>query len=181
MDNHAAGPASRVGLRSSFLDGMSCAASTVNIVTTAGPAGRAGLTVSAMASVSAETEKPTLLICVHGRGAAAQTIINNGTFCVNILREDQVHIADCFAGRTGLDNGDRFSCAKWSLGATGAPRLIEALVSFDCRLSTTQLVGAHYVLFGSVENVMRSGDGNPLVYSRRAYGISARTCPVTAP
>lgn len=172
MSSNALGPAGAVELRKSFLEGMSCAASTVNVVTTAGSAGRAGLTVSAMASVSAETEKPTLLICVRGDGATAQTIIKNKTFCVNILRDDQVHIADCFAGRTKLDNGDRFSCAEWSIGATGAPRLVDALVSFDCRLSTTQRVGAHYVLFGSVEGIVQSDDGNPLVYSRRAYGIS---------
>ena len=41
-------------LRQRFLDGMSQAAATVNVVTTDGPAGRYGVTVSAMSSVSAE-------------------------------------------------------------------------------------------------------------------------------
>ncbi len=162
---------SRADLRQSFLDGMSCAASTVYVVTTAGPVGRAGLTVSAMASVSAETEKPTLLICVRSGGAAAQTIVNNKRFCVNVLRDDQVHIADCFAGRAPSEIDDRFSCAEWSPGTTGAPRLVDALVSFDCLLSSAQLVGSHYVIFGSVEDVYRGYDGIPLVYSKRAYGI----------
>jgi flavin reductase (DIM6/NTAB) family NADH-FMN oxidoreductase RutF len=159
----------RDNLRTSFLDGMSCAASTVNVVTTEGPAGRAGLTVSAMASVSAETEKPTLLICVRSEGAAAQTIINNKTFCVNVLRDVQIHVADCFAGRTKVDAGDRFSCAIWSPGTTGAPRLLDALVSFDCILSSVQPVGAHHVIFGSVEDVVRGDDGQPLIYSNRSY------------
>lgn len=171
MSNRTFVPEGCTELRQSFLDGMSCAASTVNVVTTSGPAGRAGLTVSAMASVSAETEKPTLLICVRSGGAAAQTIVNNKTFCVNVLRNDQVHIADRFAGRTPPDIVDRFSCAEWSAGTTGAPRLVDALVSFDCMLSSTQLVGAHYVLFGSVEGVIQGDDGIPLVYSKRAYGI----------
>ncbi len=49
-------------LRQDFLDGMSCVAATVNVVATDGPAGRAGVTVSAMSSVSADTEKPVLLV-----------------------------------------------------------------------------------------------------------------------
>ena len=52
-------------LRQSFLEGMSHVASTVNIITTDGPEGRAGVTVSAMSSVSPDTPKPSLLVCVH--------------------------------------------------------------------------------------------------------------------
>lgn len=48
-------------LRARFLGGMAAAACTVNVVTTDGAAGRFGVTVSAMASVSADTERPTLL------------------------------------------------------------------------------------------------------------------------
>ena len=43
-------------LRQDFLQGMSFVAATVNVVTTDGPAGRSGVTVSAMSSVSADTE-----------------------------------------------------------------------------------------------------------------------------
>ena len=63
-------------IRDSFLQGMSRAAQTVNIVTTDGPAGRAGVTVSAMASVSADTPQPTLLVCVH---ELAQAVARSGT------------------------------------------------------------------------------------------------------
>ncbi|EBA01956.1 flavin reductase-like, FMN-binding protein [Rhodobacterales bacterium HTCC2150] len=86
-------------LRQGFLTGMSCAACTVNIVTTDGPAGRAGVTVSAMSSVSADTPKPTLLVCVHHLSPAADLILENGVFCVNVLRDDQGYISDTFAGR----------------------------------------------------------------------------------
>ena len=174
MNDCTSRPQSLANLRQSFLDGMSCAASTVNVVTTSGCAGRAGLTVSAMASVSAETEKPTLLICVRSDGLAVRTIVENKLFCVNVLRSDQANIADQFAGRVRPDMGDRFSCAEWLSGATGAPRLIGALVSFDCLLSSIQLVGAHFVLFGSVEEVVHGNEGIPLVYSKRAYGLAHR-------
>jgi len=62
--------------RDLFIEGMSHAASTVNIVTTDGPAGRAGVTVSAMCSVTADA--PTLLVCVHQKSAACEAILANG-------------------------------------------------------------------------------------------------------
>ena len=85
MNAHASPPS----LRQLFLDGMSRAAATVSVVATDGPAGRAGVTVSAMASVSADGESPTLLVCVHHLSPAAATIIGNGAFCVNVLRREQ--------------------------------------------------------------------------------------------
>jgi flavin reductase len=72
-------------LRDRFLQGMSCAAATVNVVTTDGPAGRSGVTVSAMSSVSADGNAPTLLVCVHEKSPTARTIIENGCFCVNVF------------------------------------------------------------------------------------------------
>ena len=58
-------------LRAQFLSGMSHAAATVNVVTTDGPGGKFGVTVSAMSSVSADTPKPTMLVCVHNASPAA--------------------------------------------------------------------------------------------------------------
>ena len=63
-----------IDLRDRFLQGMSCAAATVNVVTTDGPGGRAGVTVSAMSSVSADGDAPTLLVCVHEKSPTARTI-----------------------------------------------------------------------------------------------------------
>ncbi|MDQ0469590.1 flavin reductase family protein [Labrys wisconsinensis] len=161
-------------LRQRFLAGMSSAACTVNVVTTDGPAGRFGVTVSAMASVSADTPRPTLLVCVHERSAAARAIIANGVFCVNVLRDDQAHISDCFAGRWKTADGDKFSCADWTADATGAPRVVDPLVAFGCRLTAMQQVGTHHVLFGAVEDIFTAGEGAPLIYANRAYGRPAR-------
>ena len=80
-------------------------------------AGRAGVTVSAMASVSAEG--PTLLVCVHHKSPAAAAILENGVFCVNVLRDDQSHVADTFAGRLPPGEGGKFACAEWIGGVTG--------------------------------------------------------------
>ncbi len=161
-------------LRQQFLAGMSNAAATVNVVTTDGPAGRFGVTVSAMASVSADTPKPTLLVCVHNKSSAAAAILANGVFCVNVLRDDQSYISDTFAGRIKTADGDKFSCAHWVNDITGSPRVIDPLVGFGCRVTHSELIGTHHVVFGAVEEIFTAGSGSPLIYANRAYGTPAR-------
>lgn len=167
-------------LKQQFFDGMSQAACTVNVVTTDGAAGRAGVTVSAMASVSADTPKPTLLVCVHHLSPAAALILENQVFCVNVLRDDQSYISDTFAGRLKTDDGDKFSCVGWTSQVTGAPRVVDPLVAFDCRLLSSQQVGTHYVFFGSVEDLFVAEAGSPLIYANRAYGTPSRIDPPRA-
>jgi flavin reductase (DIM6/NTAB) family NADH-FMN oxidoreductase RutF len=153
---------------------MSYAASTVNVVTTDGPAGRGGVTVSAMTSVSADGPKPTLLVCVHKETNSVQRLLKNEVFCVNMLKDNQSHISDVFAGRTGASGEEKFECANWTRGTTGAPRVVDPLVAFDCKLFTTTLVGTHFVLIGEVASVFASERGSPLLYSQRGYGRAER-------
>lgn len=161
----------RDSLRERFLAGMSAAACTVNIVTTDGAAGRFGVTVSAMASISADGERPTLLACIHHRSAAAEGILRNGVFCLNILRADQSHISDNFGGRPADPLVDKFDCAEWAGTPSGAPRIADSLVAFDCRLISGERVGTHHIFIGAVEHVFASDDGQPLIYSNRRYGM----------
>lgn len=163
-------------LRTQFLDGMSHAASTVSVVTTDGAAGRAGVTVSAMCSVSADP--PSLLVCVHHMSQAAQVILDNGSFCVNVLRDEQSWISDVFGGRRPPPEGeDRFSCAEWQTSDCGAPALADALVVFDCELQKSDRFGSHFVFIGHITGIKSNRHGSPLIYANRAYGI-ARELPV---
>jgi flavin reductase (DIM6/NTAB) family NADH-FMN oxidoreductase RutF len=164
-------------LRQDFLDGMSFVAATVNVVATDGPAGRAGVTVSAMSSVSADTDKPVLLVCVNDNSSGAAPIISNGVFTVNILRDDQAFVSDTFAGRYGDKGEDKFLCARWERGATGSPVLRGALASFDCRLVEDRVVGQHHVLFGEVQQVHLAEQGRALVYANRSYSAAFRLPP----
>jgi flavin reductase (DIM6/NTAB) family NADH-FMN oxidoreductase RutF len=161
-------------LRQRFLSGMSHAACTVNVVTTDGPSGRHGVTVSAMVSVSADTPQPTLLVCVHHLSPVADALLANGVFCVNVLREDQTHISESFAGRTAARGDAKFDCTRWISQSTGAPRVLDALVAFDCRVTASERVGSHFVVFGSVQDIFVAGEGAPLIYANRAYGVPQR-------
>lgn len=165
-------------LKQDFLNGMSCVAATVNVVATDGPGGRAGVTVSAMSSVSADTEKPVLLVCVNDNSAGAAPIIRNGVFTVNILRDDQSFVSDTFAGRYGDKGEAKFDCAQWQIGTTGAPVLMGALASFDCKLIEDRIVGQHHVFFGEVQQVHLAERGRALIYANRSYSTALSLPPL---
>ena len=153
-------------LRDAFLHAMSRCAATVSVVTTDGPAGRAGMTVSAMTSVSADGDAPTMLICVNRGARAADPILRNGCFAINVLEAEQQAVADSFAGRT--DAADRFADVAWSVAETGAP-ILDGLAGFDCTVQSADLVGTHHVVIGAVRAVRVAESGNPLIYGMRSY------------
>lgn len=157
-------------MRTKFLEGMSRAASSVTLVTTDGRAGRGGITVSAMTSVSADSDFPSLLVCVNASSRCASLIERNGIFCVNLLNSAQVRLSDIFAGRVQLPDGDRFSCTQWHIMETGAPALQDALASFDCFLTKALEYASHRVFFGEVRAVALNEPSQALLYSNRMYG-----------
>ncbi len=156
--------------RDSFVAAMRQAATGVTVVTTAGMAGRLGVTVSAMSSVSAEP--PLLLVCVHRGSPVCEAILENGSFCVNILHENQRNISDVFAGQIRSEIGSRFDYGSWLSLVTGAPALNDAAAAFDCRVEASHDHGTHRVFVGRVVE-SRCGEGRPLVYCDRSYGSLA--------
>ena len=166
--------------RQKFLNGMSRAAATVNIVTTDGDAGRSGVTVSAMSSVSADAKLPVILVCLHHQGKAVPNILENGAFVVNVLREDQSFISDTFAGRRQTADGDAFSCVSWTSMSTGCPRIVDPLVAFDCKILDANRVGTHYVVMGEVQDIFIADSGRPLIFANRSYGSAERILPFAA-
>ena len=164
----------RASNRDRFISGMSHAANTVSVVTTDGPEGRSGVTVSSMSSVSADSARPTLLVCVHHLSPVCNGILGNRVFCVNLLRDDQSFVADTFAGRTVPAGNDKFSCTTWTRARTGAPVAINHLVAFDCELIQNFRVGSHIIFVGQVvETVIHEGY-SPLIYANRGYGTPMR-------
>jgi len=152
--------------RSDYVDAMSRAANSVNVVTTNGADGPVGVTVSAATSVTAEP--PTLLVCIHEKSGAASAILANGVFCLNILTAKQQDISQLFAGLVPDAPQDRFDKKLWSQLKTGCPVLKDGLAVFDCRLDAVLKEGTHYIFVGQVV-AANKGKGLPLVYSHRAY------------
>lgn len=155
-------------LRTDFINAMGTLVSTVSIVTTDGIAGPAGATVSAMSSVSADGDAPTLLVCLHHEATATAAILKNNCFCVNALQAGQTKIANVFASSVEPPDGNKFAIATFNTVVTGAPVLEGGLASFDCTLQSHERIGTHHVMIGAVRAVT-SGEGSPLLYGKRAY------------
>lgn len=156
-------------LKNQFLEGMSRAAASVSVVTTDGPAGRAGVTVSAMTSISADGNTPTMLVCLNAASGTLPLVLENGCFAINVLSTEQNRISDIFSSRTEAPGGDKFNCTPHLPGPTGAPRLTDALVSFDCKLISAEKVGSHHICIGAVKAVETAQSGSPLLYGMRRY------------
>ena len=156
-------------LRQPFLDAMSQLTNSVCVVTTDGNAGKAGTTVTAMTPVSADSETPSLLICLHADSQTAQAIAKNGVFAVNVLSEGQSDLAECFAGRNGSTGPGKYDGVKFEAGITGCARLDEAVAVFDCRMKLQQAWGTHIIFIGEVADVVLNAQSQVLTYTKRKY------------
>ncbi len=151
--------------RDLFRLGMRRVSGTVTVVTTTAPDGeRRGVTATAFCSLSADP--PSVIACINRETWVGQLAPVSGNFCVNVLSAEQQDVAETFAGRAGLAAGERFSVGCWHAGASGAPVLEGALVSFDCTLSSAVDHATHVILIGHVIDTVTEPDGGEaLIYA----------------
>ncbi len=153
--------------RESFRDAMARLGAAVNVVTTVGPAGPCGLTASAVCSVT--DDPPTLLLCINRDSDMNEAFKASGILCVNTLAASQEPLSPLFAGFTHVPQQLRFAPGEWTSLVTGAPVLIGAVVSFDCRVTQSTEVGTHTVFFCDVEAIQASEANEGLIYFGRSY------------
>jgi len=161
--------------RPAFLEAMSRVTSAVSIVTTDGSFGRAGATISSLVSISADTMRPTVLICLKRDSRTALAVREHQSLCINVLGADQEAAANAFANRSTDRGSQKFAEFEWATGSTGAPRLADAAVTLDCWVARTMSIGLHNVFFVEVEDVVIGRDVASLLYAHRAYCTSAET------
>ncbi|MER6165518.1 flavin reductase family protein [Streptomyces violaceorubidus] len=137
-------------------------ATGVTVVTAAAPAGPAGFTCQSFTSLSLD---PLLVSLAPARTSRTWPLIRAaGTFCVNVLAEDQRTVSDAFAGSTA----DRFGSVDWSPGPRGVPLLADACAWFVCELLTEYEGGDHTIAVARVRD-FRAGTGDPLVFHHGRY------------
>jgi flavin reductase (DIM6/NTAB) family NADH-FMN oxidoreductase RutF len=134
----------------------------VTVITTLDRGVCYGTTASALSSVC--LEPPTLLICMNHSSRTGQAIVRSGHFAVNVLGEDQGAIARHFAHR-----GSDFRGHTTKSGRRGPPLLVDALASFECRVTEAVEAGTHTVMIGAVEGV-DGRYGMPLAYFSGQFG-----------
>jgi flavin reductase (DIM6/NTAB) family NADH-FMN oxidoreductase RutF len=139
-------------------------ATGVTVVTSLDGDRPVGLAVNSFTSVSLE---PALVaFCVATRSATWPQLRATGSFCVNILAEDQEALSRAFASH-GLD---RFSGVGWRPAPSGAPILGGALAWVDCTVEAEYPAGDHIIVVGRVAELDLAHEGRPLVFYRGGYG-----------
>ena len=99
----------------------------VTVITAMTEEGPVGLTVGSFFSVS--LEPPLVAFCAGHSSTTYPKLRPVGTFCVNVLAEDQEHVSRLFAGR----GSDRFAGVGWRPATTPARR--------TCRRPSTRRPG----------------------------------------
>ena len=86
---------------------------------------------------------------------------------VNVLAEGHRTLSALFGGKTPML--ERFNAASWEPTESGAPRLADAIVAFDCRIASAVDVGTHAVLICEVIDISQGEVSSPLFYFDRDY------------
>ena len=152
--------------RDAFITAMQQVAATVTVVTTDGPAGMAGATVSAFTSLSADP--PSVLVCLKADSRIAQTVRDNGVFCVNVLSEDGVELAANFAGAFDQTKPNRFQ--GLDITQTEEGPILPRATAFTCSLDHSVIHGSHAICVGNVTGISNAGE-KPLTYMSGAFHV----------
>lgn len=116
--------------------------------------------------VSLSLEPPFVALAPAKSSTSWPRIARAGSFCINILSEDQAELGHRFAA----SGGDKFSGLSWREAPTGAPLLKGVLAWVDCELELAHDAGDHEIVIGRVQAVGEPpARGRPLVYFRSGY------------
>lgn len=122
-----------------------------------------GLAVGSFFSVSLD---PALVGFAVGKSSSSwPAIAESGSFCVNILGDDQEDVCRVFASSAD----DKFSSIGWSASETGSPRIDGVLAWIDCDIDTVHDAGDHLIVVGAVRGLDTEAEGDPLIFFRGGY------------
>ncbi len=126
--------------------------------------GRAhGMIINSLTSVS--LHPPIMLWCLANSSNAFKVFTQAPAFSLNILRSDDHEVAQRFSKR-----GDRIIPPEHICTMdTGAPVLLEALASLDCRLRLRQPMGDHEVIYGDVISYRAQAGADALGFFRGRF------------
>jgi flavin reductase (DIM6/NTAB) family NADH-FMN oxidoreductase RutF/DNA-binding IclR family transcriptional regulator len=136
--------------------------------------GPVGMAVGSFTSVSLD---PPLVAFLPDRSSSSfPRIRETGSFCVNVLADDQEPVCRAFATR-GVD---KYAGNEWIPGPTGSPILSGAVAWIDCDIGDVLEAGDHYIVVGRVRDLQVAGESSPLLFFRGGYGRFS-TASLSAP
>jgi 3-hydroxy-9,10-secoandrosta-1,3,5(10)-triene-9,17-dione monooxygenase reductase component len=160
-DRHAPGAGTVEGGR--FREVLGHFASGVTVITAIEDGEPVGFTCQAFTSLS--LEPPLVALAPAKDSTSWPRIAKAGTFCVNILADDQEALCRDFA----VSGGDKFRGIGWRPAGSGAPVLEGALAWVECAFVRSHDAGDHELVVGRVLD-LGVGPGRPLLYYRGGFG-----------
>jgi flavin reductase (DIM6/NTAB) family NADH-FMN oxidoreductase RutF len=136
----------------------------VTVVTAMTDAGPVGMTIGSFFSVS--LDPPLVAFCAAHSSSTYPNLKPVGSFCVNILAEDQEDICR----RVASKEPDKWEGLGWKEAGTGSPVLDGVLAWIDCDLDVIHEAGDHDIVVGRVRELDVAREGGPLVFFRGGYG-----------
>ncbi len=163
---------------SEFRGAMRLLANGVCIVGTAWEGERSGMTATAVCSLA--LSPPRLLACVNMSGYTYGLIAKSRCISVNVLAQDQEHLAHRFAGLQGQAKEDRFTEGVWLQKTTGSPLLADALTALDCRVTDIVPTGSHAIVIATIEDILLGPRRPPLIHFESGFTSILSFLPDTA-
>jgi 3-hydroxy-9,10-secoandrosta-1,3,5(10)-triene-9,17-dione monooxygenase reductase component len=134
-----------------------------------------GFACQAFAALS--LEPPLVLFCPARSSATWPRIASSGEFCANILAAEQRDLARRF----GISAADKFAGIDWTPAPNGTPVLPGVLTWASCTVETAHEAGDHFVVIARVTDLGDCVAGDPLLFYRGRFTLSAAADVDTPP
>ncbi len=143
---------------------MGAFATGVSVVTAIDEGDPIGFTCQSLVSLS--LDPPFVALAPSKASTSWPRIARAGSFCVNVLGEEQEKLGRRFA----VSGGDKFAGLSWRTAPSGAPLLDAVLAWADCRLELVHDAGDHEIVIGRVLSLGEPrSDTGPLLYYGSEY------------
>ncbi len=143
-------------------------ATGVTVITTSHNDVKHGMTANAFTSVS--LDPPLILVSIDKRANMHNIMMENDSFCVNLLPENRREWSDWWAGKAPKD-ADQFADIPHTDGTTGSPVLEGCLGYIDCKVWERYPGGDHTLVLGEVQDAEVNADPDlkPLLFFASKY------------
>ena len=152
---------------SAFKDAMGRFTTGVTIVSGLDAGEPVGFTCQSFVSLS--IDPPYVAVAPARTSTTWPRIARTGSFCVNVLSEDQESLCRGFA----VSGGPKFDGVAWHPSpGTGSPIIEGGLAWVDCRVELVHDAGDHELILGRVVE-LGVGEGEPLLFFRSHFAVVA--------
>ena len=123
-----------------------------------------GMAIGSFTSVSLE---PPLVAFLPGKESGSwKEIREAGSFCVNVMGQDQMEVCGVMASRAE----DKFADVEWSPAGSGSPIISGSIAYIDCYIEMIHDGGDHDIVIGRVLKLEVMDSKSPLVFFQGNYG-----------